>query len=95
MNLKFINFKLFRNISITFEISKRWNNLNRENYLKFAQNLNKKQLKMFVLKNNRKNLFGPQPNAAHGVLYVLGAPVWQTPAAARSVGPARDGPAAC
>jgi hypothetical protein len=41
--------------------------------MKFGQNLNKKQLKLFLLKNNRKNLFGPQPNAAHGLLCALGA----------------------
>jgi hypothetical protein len=41
--------------------------LNRENYLKFAQNLNKKQLKQFCKKKQRKKILfsdGPQPVSA-------------------------------
>jgi hypothetical protein len=48
--------------------------LNRENYLKIAQNLNKKLLKLYSVKQKiEQNCFGPWPLAAHGPFWARGA----------------------
>jgi hypothetical protein len=71
---KIINFNLFKNISVTFEISKQnfcWNNLNRENSKKFSQKAEQKTIKTSSekTKNSRENCFsvasgGPRPASA-------------------------------
>jgi hypothetical protein len=68
LNKKFINFNLYRKVSVTFEFSKqnfRWKKLNRKNYLKFAQKTEQKQLKLCSVKENREKTTFLSLLAAH------------------------------
>jgi hypothetical protein len=56
-----MNFKLYRKVSVTFEFSKQnfcWNNLNRKDYMKFAQKTEQKTIKLFCkIKTEKKHTF--------------------------------------
>jgi hypothetical protein len=81
----------FRKVTVTFEFSKQifhWNNLNRKNYLKFAQKTEQNSIKTSSIKNNSKTVWpeafcGPPPSLRS---------MRQLTAAALSCGPAGRGP---
>jgi hypothetical protein len=75
--IKFINFKLFRNISITFEFSTQifvGINLNRKDCMKFAKKTEQKTIKTLLCKKfpEEKTVYdatdGPRPASARTAL---------------------------